>query len=216
MSAGKKVKRAFTFIEVTLVTAILSIIALAIYASLSSGTKVWKKASAKSFETEASIFFDKISNDLRNWLVFSGIACHGTKNELYFSLMQEGGYVKGAQATDDSAGADNPKNTPVPDFGAVRYYFDAEKGLVYRDYTDYQAVASKKEAKPRLVPILENVLSLTFKYYYFDVSGRKGSWSEGLENAVPSAVSIEVTFAEAGRTKKMTKTIALYVKGSHV
>jgi len=200
MSANKKT-RGFTFIEVSLVAAILSIISLAIYASLSAGTKIWKRASSKSFETEASIFLDKISNDLRNWLIFSGVTCRGTKNELYFPLMQEGGYVK---------------DNPVPDFGTVRYYFDAQKSCIYRDYIDYPTIASKKETRPRVVPILENAVSLSFEYYYFDVSSRKGSWSDELEQSVPSAVRIEITFNESGHTKKMSKIVTLYLKGSHV
>ncbi len=213
MSVNKRKKRAFTFIEISLVAAILSIIALAIYASLSSGTKVWKRASAKSLEAEASIFFDKISNDLRNWLPFSGVTCRGDKTELYFSLIQEGSYVKGTQAVQDDG---TLKEESVPDFGAVRYYFDRQKSCVYREYTDYPALSSKKESKPRLVPILENVLSFSFEYYYFDVADRKGSWSDVLENAVPSAVRIEIAFTESGHIRKMTKTVALYVGGSHV
>lgn len=190
----------FTLIEMSLVTGLIAMIGLAVYGSLSSGMKIWQRANKKMPEVEINIFFDKISNDIRNWLIFSAIVPEGKRGALSFPLMQEKGLTKDKMAVG---------------FGKVRYYFDKQAGCVYRDYQDYsQLAAEAKKSQPQL--IISGIESLSFKYYYFDIAVKRGSWDDELDKEIPSAVKIDINFEDNKKIKKLTKIITVYVWGAPV
>jgi prepilin-type N-terminal cleavage/methylation domain-containing protein len=195
-------RSAFTFIEMSLVTALISILSLAVYTTFSSGARIWQKANTKTPETEIGIFSDKLSNDLRNWFVSSVIQPKGRRTELSFALFQEGGLVQ-------------EKDSALVDFGQVSYWFDTSRFCVYRQYRNYlHAADDVKKTQPQVV--LTDVDSVLFSYYYFDVATQKGVWLDELDKAIPSAVKIQVSFKDKQRQKKLSKIITVYVADSGV
>jgi prepilin-type N-terminal cleavage/methylation domain-containing protein len=193
-------RRGFTFIEMTLVTALIGIISLSVYSSFSAGAKVWQRSSKKIPETEIGVFFDKISNDLRNWLDLSLIPVTGKRTELSFALLQE----KSLSSV----------NSPV-DFGKVEYYFDSAAQALFRNYRNF-AAEDKPGAAVLPQPLLTGIESMSFKYYYFDLASKKGTWEEEISATLPSAVMIEVNFRDNNKLRKLTKIITIYVAGLQV
>jgi hypothetical protein len=191
-----RAKTGLTMIEMSLVAALIAMVGLAVYGSFNSGLKIWQRVSRSLPEIEVGIFFDKISNDLRNWLVFSAAVPQGSKGELSFSLIQEKAAVK------DAAN---------PDFGIVRYYFNSESGCIYRDYR--QLIEDKVA---RSLPIANGIVSLSFKYYYFDAALKGGAWEDELNKTVPLAVKVQVDFKSDKKVKRLTKVIEIYVRDAPI
>jgi prepilin-type N-terminal cleavage/methylation domain-containing protein len=192
-------KAGFTMIEMILVTALISMVGLAVYGSFNSGLKIWQRANQRMPEIEASVFFDKISNDLRNWLVFSAAKPQGTKAALSFPLAQEKALVKGGSDLD---------------FGVVRYYLNSEDGRVYRVYQDWRQAAEGKTAQPS--EVAGGITALSFKYYYFDTAARRGAWEDELSKSIPLAVRIDIDFKDDKKIKRLTRIIEIYVWGAPV
>ncbi len=193
-------RSAFTFIEMSLVAALISILSLAVYTTFSSGARIWQKANTKTPETEIGIFSDKLSNDLRNWFASSVIQPKGTRTELSFALFQEGGLAQ-------------EKDSALVDFGQVSYWFDTSRFCVYRRYRNYlHAVDDEKRTQPQVV--LADVDSVLFSYYYFDAATQKGAWLDELDKTIPSAVKIQVSFKDKQRQKELSKIIAVYIADS--
>jgi len=193
----RSIRSAFTFIEMSLVAALISIISLAVYTTFSSGARIWQRVDTKTPETDIGIFFDKLSADLRNWFVSCAVPPKGSRTELSFALFQEGESVQ-------------DKNNAFVDFGQVSYWFDASRLCLWRQYRTYsQAISDDKKTRPQA--LLTGVESVAFSYYYFNVATKKGVWLDEIDKAIPSAVKIQVNFRDKQRQKKLNKIITVYI-----
>ena len=74
----------FTLIELVLVTAILGVIGMAVYGTFSNGINIWKQVTEDSAAEDITLFFEKISFDLRNSFKLTGIRFKGEKTQLAF------------------------------------------------------------------------------------------------------------------------------------
>lgn len=189
-------KKSFTFIEIALVVAMISVISLAIYSSFSAGVKIWQRANANTRETDVCIFFDKISSDLRNCVLLYRIMPFGARDNLSFALIQEEG--RQSKGTDDLA-----------NFGRVHYSFNVTNGKVLRSYKNYSRLLDTNAQEKDQV-ILENINSLAFSYYYRD---KEGVWRDNFNGNFPSAVKVDVTFESNKKTKTLTKIIPIHISG---
>ena len=185
--------RSFTFIEVCLVAMMISITSLAIYSSFKAGTKIWQMVSSGNPQTDACIFLDKLSSDLRNCFIYSSIVPVGKKNELSFGLMQEG-----RSDSQDFCG-----------FGRVLYSYDAQNKLVFRSYKSFNQILQDSQPGSGSL-MLKNISSLEFSYYYKEGGG---IWKENFIGVFPCAVKVGISFVSNNRMLTLTKIVPIYISG---
>lgn len=80
--------KGFTLIELLIAILIFSIVAVAIYATFSTGLIAWKKGEESGrLYREARLALNKLALELRNALPYSNIRFVGKANELYFATL---------------------------------------------------------------------------------------------------------------------------------
>ena len=138
----------FTLIELLIVTAILSVISLAVYATFNNGLKIWQKVNTPSADQDIVIFFDKFTGDLRNCLKFKGISFAGDSSSLEIPTLV------------------NSANLGKKTIGRVAYVYDQQAKALSRKQNDYSQLYGREEGVSQ--GVLKNLSSLKFEYYFYD------------------------------------------------
>ena len=193
-----KNRKALTFIEVNFVVILIAVLSFAIYGSLSSGLKVWKKTIGTSSFIDAHILFDKITGDLRNAMNFEMIKPSGTGNGLSFACFQT------PSSTQGSAG-----------FGEVRYFFNPSGGVIYRQYRDFASIL-KQDITQKPVAIAKDINSFSISYYSFNKSTNTGAWESNIDASMPDAVKVEVSFLEGTKPVTLTKIMPVIIDSERI
>lgn len=186
----------FTLIEMLIVTAIISVVALAIYATLNNGIKIWQKVNRQLPEEDLNIFFDKFSLDLRNSFKFSGINFSGTIDKLEFSTLV------------------NSMRLQKRTVGKLIYAYEPQNQILNRYQVDFAGVYSgESNASPQ--QSLRNVRTLKFQYYLYDEQNKVYLWQDeyGHKEGLPLAVKVELEFDDGKEIKKFTRTISIPTTG---
>jgi len=188
-------RRGFTLIEMLIVTAIISVVALAIYATLNNGITIWQKVNRQLPEEDLNIFFDKFSLDLRNSFKFTGINFSGTIDTLEFPTLVESRRLQ--------------KRT----VGKVIYAYEPATRTLNRYQLDFAGVYSD-ESNASSQQSLRNVRALKFQYYLYDEQNKVYLWQdEWSKEDLPLAVKVELEFDDGKEIKKFTKTVGIPISG---
>ena len=76
-------KRGFTLLELLIAIMIFAVIVSAVYSTMYSGIKVWNKGDATiRFPESSQMALNRITKDIRNAAMFSGIKFEGEKNSI--------------------------------------------------------------------------------------------------------------------------------------
>lgn len=189
---SKENKRGFTFVELVIVTAIISVISLAIYTTFNNGVKIWQRMNAEILEQDLGIFFEKFSSDLRNSFEFAGLSFSGKEDNIEFPTL-----VDSLVLGNDS-------------LGQVIYSYDYAGGVVRRRERDFSQIYNNE--KGTITEPLKNVKSLEFKYYRYDQEEKEYIWEdEWPRETVPLAVRIRLELNEGVQDVKFTKTVFIPV-----
>ncbi len=183
--------KGFTLIEMLIVTAMLAVVSLAVYATFDSGIKIWKRVNQEMPSEDMDIFFDKFTSDLRNTLKAGNISPSGQKDEFELPVLV------------------NSRRLGISP-GKVRYRFDHAKGGVIRQRMDYSDIYDGGSGSEELS--MRNVKSLKFQYYIYDDEKQEYLWQDELTGQVlPLAVRVELELKDNGQTGKFTKTAGIPV-----
>jgi prepilin-type N-terminal cleavage/methylation domain-containing protein len=162
--------KGLTLVELLMVTAMLSIVSLAIFSTFSSGLRIWQRVNTKTPYEDLGIFFDKFSGDLRNSFKFKGLRFSGGYNSFGFPTLLDNRVLN------------------VRTVGEVTYSYDFNKEAFNRNAKDFSQAFSNGEGAEQQ---LNNVKSLRFQYYAFDTEKKVYAWQdEWLEEEPPLAVKI--------------------------
>lgn len=184
------IKSSLTLIELLIVSMIVVVIALAINYSLGSGVGVWRKISQELTEENLNIFFDKFSVDLHNSLEYADIEFIGEEQELKFATL-----VTSLRFSDK-----------LP--GEITYVYNTQSNILNRELKDYSAVYNKEEGQ--VVPVLKNVETLEFSYYFFDSQRKEYRWQEEWKKeGLPLAVRLDLEIKDGEKFKKFTRTVTI-------
>ena len=184
----------FTLVEMVIVTAMLSVISLAIYATFNSGAKIWQRIDLQEPEEEVNIFFDKFAADLRSCFRFEGMYFLGEEDRVEFPAMVYSN--------------DLEKRT----VGRAIYSYNYMEGRVTRRQSDFSQVYYEDEGDVTLS--LLNVSGLGFLYYYYEEKTEKYFWlTEWLGDGLPLAVRIELELNDGVKRTKFAKTITIPSSG---
>ncbi|MBF0122847.1 MAG: prepilin-type N-terminal cleavage/methylation domain-containing protein [Candidatus Omnitrophica bacterium] len=189
-------RRAFTFIEILLVTSLIAILSLSIFTCFSNGLKLWDRSRREILTEDISIFFDRFASDLRNTFIFSTIPLDGGENSFVFPTV--------VLTKADEYGSRRNEEF-VDQLGRVRYAFDFEKGAIMRQQANYSQSTRNDWADAKTMAV--GIKELKFKYYY---SGIK-EYQLHADNSVvlPSAVEVAVRFMQGGEEKTMSRFVSI-------
>src|SRR6185295_519148 len=111
-------------------------------------------------QEDISIFFDKLSEDLRNGFYYSKIKFNGMETQLSFPAF--------VMTPADEHSSRAPEGL-IDQIGAVKYYLDYEEHKLYRSQANYSQALKGKFSDPRV--IVSAVDGIRFRYYYPDKKG---------------------------------------------
>lgn len=176
-----KKQASFTFVELLVVVTIFSILSLAVYATFSSGMRMWARIQESTFAQRIAILrLEKISQDLRQSLDFSKIGFTATEaGEISFPILSTNNEI--SRVT----------------------YFLKDKVLFrklerFKDILEEKAEAEEKK-------LLFEVEDLKFSFGY-QKEGKyvwKTTW-DSKEEGLPITVKIELKVKDADFTKTVT------------
>ena len=190
-------KSAFTFIEVLLVITLMAVISIAIYNGIANGIKVWRKAYQIVGEEDVLVFFEKITQDLKNTVPFSQIGLKGTKDKIAFPAVVR---TLGDPRTE-------LRDQYIDQIGKVEYAFDKTHQQLLRRQANYSQALKNSFGKEDL--LMEHVSAVEFRYFY-KVKNRY-EWKDKIEEVIPSSVYVAVEFGKNRDKRKMQKVINLPV-----
>lgn len=187
----RRKKRALTFIEINIVVVLLAVIGLAIYSSLSAGSRIWRRGTGAAAEIDAAIFLDKLSSDLRNCLVYRAIPIDGGPLQCSFGVM-----------------ASIIADEPMAGFGQVTYTYDTSLRMLSRGYQDYLWQRQGKAQKPASL-LMQGIDSCRFRYFYADPQTGQAAWSDTIAAGELAAVQVELIWHRDRRQLRLVKIINL-------
>jgi len=190
----RKKDKAFTLIELLIVTALLCVISLGLYSTFNSGVKIWQRLNKEAPEQDLYIFFDKFALDLRNSLKFKAINFSGTKSRLDFAEIVDSPRMR--------------KDT----VGGASYYYDPKTEAVYKEERDFACVYAGDRGVVK--EMLKNIKSLEFKYYSYDTEKKEYIWQDmWFNDNLPLAVWSQVEIEDGDNILKFNKTVNIPVAG---
>lgn len=211
---NQRTKKGFTLIEMVIVTAIISVVALAIYATLNNGIKIWQKVNSQLPEEDLNIFFDKFTLDIRNTFKFTGINFSGTTDKLEFPTLVNPvrDYGQTGKRYDVSNGV-NSLRLQKRTVGKLIYTYEPQNQILNRYQVDFAGVYSG-ETNAGPPQSLKNVRALRFQYYFYDKERKEYLWQdEWSKEGLPLAVKVELEFDDGRETKKFIKTVGIPASG---
>jgi len=189
-----KPSKAFTLVELLIVSALLAIISMAVYAVFNSGVKIWQRIGNLTWEEDLNILLDKLQSDLRNSFDFQGIDFIGEKDKLVFATIVDSARLK--------------KKT----IGQVAYFFNPYLGTLSREERDYAHIFG--EDRGRVSVVSTNIRFLRFQYRYYDEEMKRYIWNyRWMTEGLPDAVRVELEFDD-GDAARITRTVDIPSAGS--
>jgi len=179
-----------TLVELLVVTAIMAVISLATYTTLSNGLKIWNRVNKQIPEEDLDIFFDKITHDLRNCIKFAGINFQGQKDRVEFASIVNSRPLKGETV------------------GQVIYRYNPSGNILSRIGKDFTQLYTGEESETAFP--LSNLQSVKFEYYFFDKETKEFLWQEEwMLEGVPAAIKIVLGFTQGKEVQNFTRTISI-------
>jgi prepilin-type N-terminal cleavage/methylation domain-containing protein len=198
----KRTKTGFTLIELLIVSALLSVVALAVFGTFTSGVNLWERLTQETVLEDLTIFFDKIAYDIRNSFNVEPLTFAGGSRSLSFPTIITYTGKEG-------------RTTCV---GQVTYTYDTRQGIFFRDQATMSEVYEEEEG--RRTKLVDNVATARFTYYCYDKDLEDYFWATtwGLEDEVFSkpeegpqllAVRIEIVVRDGASQQTFTRTVSI-------
>ena len=195
--------KGFTLIELFISTAIMFLVAIAIYSAFANGVKVWRRANiSRQLERDVNIMLTKLTRDLRNTFEFSGIPFEGTESVISFPAI---------------INSDSLTKEPQYEVGRIIYFFDEGKTTLSKESKAYPLVYGNEDVEDKYTTsLISDMSDLTFSYCYRDnVTGEykwKDLWEKEEQDSIPQAVSIDfVLKKDEGENVSFSKTIFISI-----
>lgn len=187
----------FSLLELLLVSMAVPIVALAVYANFSSGIRIWETLRFGLAREEKSIFFQKVSDDLRSTFKHSTLPFVGDAGQVSFA---------GFLGPDSGAGDAR--------IGQIGYSYDAGKKSVLRQTKNLSQVYQDKPARAQVV--LMDAADFNISYFYHDPSDGVFKWQavwDPRDGSLPIALRFRWKAVESGRTRSFERTFAVLAGG---
>jgi hypothetical protein len=181
-------KKAFTLMEILLVTSLIAITGVAVFGAFQNGLRLWAKGMKLSHEGDVAIWLDKAGEDFRSAFSFSNIAFKGTGLKVSFPCFV---------TTQDVSGQ----------IGAVEYRFEPAEKKVYRRQAAYgQAIKGQWGPDQEMATGVEE---FELRYYY---SGEARSHESA--GSLPAGVGIRIRLAGSASDQELRRYFSIPTGGS--
>ncbi len=174
----------FTFVEMMVVLALFSILAICLYSSIAMGFKVWKRsASLNMVQRRAILNLERLSTELRRTANYSSIGFFGNGESVIFANIYR----------------DRIFN--------ISYNYSRGDEAVYRSASTLQALLDSEEAPAR--KLISDVENFSLSYYGYDKQKINLTFFESwnyTESGFPKAVKVSLTLKDG---KIFEKIIAI-------
>lgn len=188
----RRSKGGVTLIELLIVTALLSVLAGAVYVTLSNGLKIWSRATQAAPEEDICIFFDKFALDLKNCIRSEAFLLTGETDRFRFPTIIYSPRMR------------------IRTVGEVSYTLDPAYRTLRREERDMSQIYYDDAGEERQA--LTGVTKARFGYYAFSEEKQEFEWlPDWNKETLPLAVRIEVEIAYAGTRRTFTKTVTVPV-----
>ncbi len=193
--------KAFTLVEVLLVSSLLAIVGIVIFRSFNNGLKLWAKAQRLNRETEVAIFLDKIAEDLRSTIVISGLDYKGTNSQVSFpAIVLTKADTKSSRASEGI----------IDQIGAVQYRFDPSQHVIFRRQANYSQALRAKWIQEEM-SLAVGIDDLSFHY---EVSLDKGfTFKSEIKEGFPSGIMVEVRFTDDSGEHQLKRYLPILAGG---
>lgn len=189
---NKGYRKGFTFIEILIVTVLLSIVSLTIFSTFNNGIKIWQRMNTEMPEEDVALFFEKFTVDVRNCVVSQSIGFMGSKEKFEFCGLVKSPHLKNAS------------------IGKVFYAYDPGHRQLTREQRDYSQLYQDEPGLSNKT--LANVSSLKFEYYFYDEKKKEYLWKEEwLEEYIPLAIRISFELSYGQEINLFVKTVSIPV-----
>lgn len=193
-------KKGMTLIEILIVMSLIAMVTVGIYNALVNGLKVWDRSQRVLVEEDVVIFFEKITEELRNTYSFSLLELKGNEARFEFPTM--------IRTTLNQQRA-NEEEVYVDQLGKVEYSFDPTKDSLYKRRAYYGQAVNFQFGESK--KILSSVEDVQFRYLY--ITDNEELSSLEVLDVIPEAVEISVKFREHNKEKVIKKVIDIPVGG---
>lgn len=191
-----KSRNGMTFVEILIVSALFTVISLALYNVFSNGIKVWQRAQNVVQEEDIIIFFEKLTKDLNNSYNYAAIPFEGSGNKFSFPSIIP---VNTGVALDENSSVIHEQ------MGHVQYGYDYNTKSVFRRQGNYSQALNENYFDPQT--LIEDVDSIRFRYYYKTES--EEIFSEQTLETIPNRIEVTINFTDAGYQRAMKKIIPI-------
>jgi prepilin-type N-terminal cleavage/methylation domain-containing protein len=192
--------RGFTLTEVLLVSAMFAVISLAVFNAFSNGFKLWARGQHVMVEGDTAIFLDRISEDLRQTILITGIPFKGSSSELSFPAI--------ILAPTDSNGS-RAKEELGAQVGAIRYTFDPSQKKIFRSQAAYGQALKEQWSYP--IEVANLIEDVSLRYYFTADKGLDVKTQA--DKGIPVGVMIDVQFLVEGQVFHMRRFLVIPVGG---
>lgn len=186
--------------EILLVTAMITVISLAVYNAFSNGFKLWARGQHVTVEGDMSIFLDRISGDLRQTVLMSTIPFKGNSEELSFPAIILASTDINSSRTEEGTGRQ---------IGAIQYTYDPAEKKIYRSQAFYGQALKEDWPQPQEVASL--IEGIDLRYYFKADHGLQVKTQT--EEGVPMGVMIDIQFLVDGQMVHMRRFMTIPVGG---
>ncbi len=176
-------KISFTLIELLLVASLLSLVSVSLYQALSNGLRVWQHTRRFSVEEDVMIFFDKLSEDLRNSFDYSLFFFEEGGDFVSFPCLVR---VPVAHRRRFEAAA------YISQMGKVEYGFDRMDKTIYRRTAHYGQAVNGEYGAPQIM--VRSVEQMSFQY--FDREDERIVGRQFHQDVLPAALEVSVVFLD--------------------
>ncbi len=189
-------RRAFTLVELLIVSSMIVVISLAIYSTFSNGIKIWQRTQENTKEEDLNIFLDRFTNDLRGSFKFSGLNFAGEEDRVEFATLVMSRRIQ--------------KKT----VGMVAYFYDGRSREIKKEERDFSHI--HRGDKGIIKSALSGVRSFKLFYYFYDKKNREYLWLEewAEEGLYPLAVRMIFEFEDGKEVIEYTKTVDIPISWS--
>jgi prepilin-type N-terminal cleavage/methylation domain-containing protein len=197
----KNPRQGFTLTEVLLVSAMFAVISLAVFNAFSNGFKLWARGQHVMVEGDTAMFLDRISEDVRQTILITGIPFKGNSTELSFPAIILGPTDNNGARASEGIG---------DQIGAVRYVYDPDQKKIFRYQATYgQALRTQWSEPFEVANLIEDV---SLRYYYKAERGLNIK-TQTDEDSIPMGIMIDVQFLDEGQTYHMRRFLIIPVGG---
>ncbi|MFC1631113.1 type II secretion system protein GspJ [Candidatus Omnitrophota bacterium] len=190
-----RTKKGFTFIELLVSSAVVVLVGVAVYSTLSNGLAVWRRGNRdQTYYQRLRLETEKMAGELRSVFQFATMLFEGAEDSLQFAAL-----------VIQPAGSEEDEAQSYYQLGRIKYFFDQEENVLRRQALTYPEVYLEEDQQSPGEILIENLQEFSLSYCYLDnASGTymwKADWKKEEQDSIPKAVKIKMVL-QTGQTRE--------------